>query len=529
MGATQPITARGFWATLIWAYVLVYTALLVAGFVRTGFHVGHNDFWGNYYQATQLDWSIPETLYDGFFPIGYPLYLRYGPFDDPIGAAFSLNAGAALVLLGLAGVYTLTLTPGPWAVASVVTLSLVPRLFAYAIAPTSDLIMTTLTFVGAASLAYGSITESITPGRRYLAWIAAGVLFGMAALLRQHGLVLAAGFLLGAGIVRRSLIPLIVPGAICALLYVPQIWINLNAGHSPFETYQHINIYKMIHRVRLYDVPADLPASPLAIIADAPAAFLSEWLKHFASMLPLLLPAALCALLARPRVIGKLGAIVVIAGVPYCAAVALGWSARAPLPLIPWTVITAACLAWEIDRRLCERGARGRDDARLLRRTSAILLALVLVSFAMRDLRLVRAYGRQHDRYVAVERALRDDGVVHPKQVFTTDPTLYLPNTPPYHAYFNGGWLRFSLYEYEERYPNLDLSSVTALARDARREGVTHLALTRAGANLSFALDHLYRHPQAHQGDFFYMGRVGPYRLYRRREPTPPALLTPQG
>lgn len=515
---------RAFWAGLIWIYVLAYTFLLVLGYVRTGFHVAHNDFWGNYYQAEHLDFSNPKTLYDGFFPIGYPVLLRYGPFDDPVGAAFALNAGAALVLAGLVGIFALTLLPGPWALATVVTLTLVPQLFAYTLAPVSDLPMTMLAFFAAAILFVGTTAKTSSRALRVAAWAVAGLVFGIAGLLRQHALVLAAGFGLGAVVLRKSLWPLLVTGLVCALAYTPQIVINLQSGHGAFETYQYINVYKMVHDVRLYDVPADLPPGIGAIIRDAPGLFAFRWLTHFAEMLPLLVPAALCAFFARTAAFRKLGILVLIAGLPYAAAVALGWSERAVLPLLPWTVITLACAFREVYNRLAARGHHGRDDARLLVNTGAIAGLLVLVAFAARDTRLVRAFEIQHREYVAIEQVLREDGVVHPKQVFTTDPTLYLPNTPPYHTYFNGGWLRFSLYQYAERYPNLDTASVTELAADARREGVTHLVLTPAGKNLSFALDELYRDPNEFSATFLYLGAIDGYHLYRRREHAPAVL-----
>src|SRR5262245_25218531 len=52
--------------------------LYAASALATSGHVALNDFWGNLFIATHLELSVPQSLYSGFYPIGYPLLLRAG-------------------------------------------------------------------------------------------------------------------------------------------------------------------------------------------------------------------------------------------------------------------------------------------------------------------------------------------------------------------------------------------------------------------------------------------------------------------
>jgi len=64
---------RRLWVSALLACAALYALALVAAGRATGFHVGLNDFWGNYYLSSAADLSRPGTLYNGFFPFGYTL------------------------------------------------------------------------------------------------------------------------------------------------------------------------------------------------------------------------------------------------------------------------------------------------------------------------------------------------------------------------------------------------------------------------------------------------------------------------
>ena len=81
-------------------YLLIYGLFcLFVGFL-TNFHVYSNDFWGNLFMAEHLDISQPESFYNGFFPLGYAVYLRLFSFGDSIISGYLTNILLGLVMLG---------------------------------------------------------------------------------------------------------------------------------------------------------------------------------------------------------------------------------------------------------------------------------------------------------------------------------------------------------------------------------------------------------------------------------------------
>jgi hypothetical protein len=406
----------------------------------------------------------------------------------------------------------LLLVSGPWALVSTIALSLIPRMFQHVLTPTADIPMLIPLTLGAAALIGGAVTDSL-PRRRLVVMLAAGLLLGAAALLRQHALALAAGLLVGCVIVRpRAIGWVLIAGAACAAGYSPQVVVNVLAGHGPLETAQYVNVYKMTHGVELRDIPLDLTHNVREIVSEDPRQFFGQWAHHFARMLPLLLPAAAAAFWPGDAALRRAGRIMAIAGVVYFAAVAMGWSHRAILPILPWTVaLTAALLA------RVRAGVAMRDESAARRLVAVGAIALVAVgAFASnRNALLLSYYLIEHDRFASVERLVESTGAVHPKQVYTTDGSMYLPLTPPHFPYFDGTWGVFSLYQYAERYPRLDKSSVEAFHRDCVREGITHVVLAPNAAEVSETLG-LIRDSKAPAPGFEKLGEISGYVIFRR-------------
>lgn len=495
----------------IWTYACFYSLALLFLNYWNGFHIGVNDFWANYYQADNQDFTDAATLYDGFFPIGYPTLLRLAPGDDYVEAGFAITAACRLLLIGVFGTIALRYLPGLWALGTTAALSILPRVFENIFSPAADLPMLLLGVVGAGLLLTAG--ESAHPPRtRALLWVAAGAAFGLSGLVRQHGLVLAAGFMLGALITKpRDFFYIVLCGLACTMVYAPQFVVNIKSGHGLFETMQHVNVYKMMYGVELRDVPLDLAPDVRKLIADDPARFFAAWSRHVLGMGPVLIPAVLAALAVRDAVLRRLGFIVLAAGVPYLCAVALGWSARAVLPMIPWAALLTACLLQRAQAYVAARVGR-----RAVFNGIAGVALLVMAALASeQNARLARAYLHDHHRYSEVETMVVGQGVVHPKQVYTTDGSLYLPLTRPHWPYFDGTWAHYSLYDYAERYPRLNTKTVQAFARDCTRQGITHVALTGDAPEIGPALGELLARPDGHT-EFEYVGHVGNYALYRR-------------
>ncbi len=497
-----------------WLYACAYSVVLLALDVWTGFHIGLNDYWGGYYQAENIDFTDPQTLYEGFFPIGYPVLLRLAPGDDFIKAGFAIAAACRILLIGAFGTLALRLLSRAWAMMAMVALSFVPRVFENVLTPASDLPMMTLSLAGSACFFLAVVPEG-PRSRRWALYLAGGALLGLSGLIRQHALVFAAGMMLGAAVLRpRDIGRIFVSGLVCGLAYSPQIVVNLLAHRGPLETAQYVNVYKIVHGLNeVRDIPLDLAPDVPAIIAENPFRFFGEWSRHFFRMLPLLVPALLSALYLRDPVLRRAGRMIAIAGLLYLAVVASGWSARAVLPVVPWAVLLAAWLAQRAQSYAARRvGVRMALGAML-----GCAMFLLAAWASKQNANLVRYYLQEHHYYSEVERALTADGVVHPKQVYATDGSLYFPMTPPHWPYFDGSWGLFTLYKYAERYPRLNAGTLAEFHDDCLRQGITHIALDYRARDVSAALEDLYRNPEVH-AEFQYMGRIGIYTLFRRSD-----------
>ena len=89
---------RRLWVSALLACAALYALALVAAGRATGFHVGLNDFWGNYYLSSAADLSRPGTLYNGFFPFGYTLATRLIGGGSPAFGMFLVNVALAVLL-----------------------------------------------------------------------------------------------------------------------------------------------------------------------------------------------------------------------------------------------------------------------------------------------------------------------------------------------------------------------------------------------------------------------------------------------
>ncbi|MFW6159260.1 MAG: hypothetical protein ACOC8E_07885 [Planctomycetota bacterium] len=203
--------------------VLVLSGLfgIVALFIFVGcgvaldFHVGLNDFWMVRFYAEKMTLSEPASLYNGFFPIGYPLLLKLVPSGAVLPAAYMFSAvcGALVVVaaaLLLGGVF------GRWgAAAGFLVATFHPLVFRYG--------NTAGPYVGTAAFTALAVyllwkdafrTEEGRPSQANLVF--AGLLLGLAALFRSHCIVSSGAVLISycgpaapgiAGPLRRSLRP----------------------------------------------------------------------------------------------------------------------------------------------------------------------------------------------------------------------------------------------------------------------------------------------------------------------------------
>ena len=76
-----PLTVkRNYWSIAFIAYLLIYGVFSLLIGLYINFHVSVNDFWGNLYMAEHLDITNLESFYNGFYPLGYAVYLKIFSF-----------------------------------------------------------------------------------------------------------------------------------------------------------------------------------------------------------------------------------------------------------------------------------------------------------------------------------------------------------------------------------------------------------------------------------------------------------------
>src|SRR5450759_331960 len=226
--------------------------------VLTDLHTPLNDFWGNYYLSQRLDPRHLDTLYDGFYPVGYTVLLRLLPrFGYPPFSALGINAVLTwLLAFSMLGVLRLR---GLGILPSLIAASLVfrfPQVFEYLYTPGADAGAMVFFTLGT----YALLLALLAPTPRTWWYALSGGLLGMAALWRYHAL-LAGVFLLAAAALayRKRIAGVMLALASYALVYGGQITVNLLSGHSPFQTYQAFNIYQHVHPVNWYHT-AELPS-----------------------------------------------------------------------------------------------------------------------------------------------------------------------------------------------------------------------------------------------------------------------------
>ena len=502
---------RRLWGAALLVCAALYALLLVAAGRATGFHVGLNDFWGNYYLASAAALSRPGTLYNGFFPCGYTLATRLiGGANPAFGMYLANIALAALLALSVAAAAWRLLSPA-WALAALAAVCVWPAMFRCAVTIGPDLGSAAWFTAGAAVLLVAMDGGKAAEGRKWL-WFAGGLLLGLSGLWRYHGLVAGGALLVALACAGFRLRTAGLAAAGMLVAYSPQFAVNLLAGKGLLQTDQAFNVYKLIHGVDWLRINPDaVPDSVLKIIADDPARFA---LRYAAGLLRLLwlLVAALVALAfgASDSIRRASGAIAMTVGI-YCLVVAAGDSPRADRAVLPLVVFACTVIAHAV----IHRGLRDQEapfQRWVLRAGGGLCLAMYLAFALQTNAELVQAWVRDHAQYRAVERLLRADGVRSAKQVFSNDVRLYLPGTPPLQLWQNGNWMRFDQ-SYNQRYPDLPDDSMDSFLRACREKGITHLVLTGSAGDLLPELQAIYGGQPARP--VHPLGERGVYRVFR--------------
>lgn len=417
-----------------------------------------NDVFLLRWQADHLSLHAPESFFNGFFPIGYPLILHAATITgNPVLCMILFQIALAPLYVTL--VYRLFVRLFPsisgerWRSAAI-ALPLV--LFA---PPVIHAILSAMPdFFAALTVLVGC--HFLIRERRW-DFLLAGMCVGLGCLFRSHILALLVtislsillfqdgrrlraftGFCIGA-------IPFVI------IQGLVQVW----SGHGFFENAQAFNIWKTMHGMDWSNPPALNQASAISLIGENMGLFVpavGNWLLRysfyfipFVGVLALSVFRVRIGTLAMPRSLVSLAA----AALMYLVITAAGVSVSAFTPILP---IAAVCVIPLMEYALSGTSLRFRD------RTISTVATLVwiasvtgIVIFTMREAARVNDYTNiermlqldsRSDAQTPNERALT---------IYTDDYDFYFPGLQYQAPRNTGGWGEVGLPGYFKEFPHI--------------------------------------------------------------------------
>jgi hypothetical protein len=444
-----------------------------------------NDFLGNYYLSTVMNFSDIRSLYDGFNPVGYTLLLKVLVGKGvPAIAAYYVNVILSLLLMIVMAWHLKKENRGFLFPMWLIFFILFPRTFHYQITPGPD----------AAAMALFTIGVLLQLGRYHvppsldqkaqsrpaplLMSIAGGISMGIGALFRYHVLVASILFLAAIFVVmarERKLTAMC--GMSLIVTYAPQVIVNLATGHGPLETSFALNLYNLVYGLNWAHIGELLPLpSAKTIIFDAPLLFITHYLKGAAELGIFAIPPIAYGVLAPPER-KKTGYACAAFCILYALFFGISASSRAVLLLIPLSllffikVLFIAALPFRI------------------RRIAIILTLLCGCLFLAKDAHKVLFFKEQRDIYRKMEAFFIANGVKKAQEVYGTDCSIYLSKLYPYIPLMNGGWARLGSYRYSDFFPELNIGSIDSFYADCARRRVSYVVLN---SDASLVVDFCY-------------------------------------
>ncbi len=447
----------------------------------TEFHALGNDYWNILYYGRHMTLSQPESLYNGFFPIGYAFLIGQMPFTYVLPLSYILNA--LLFGLFLASVSTLVSYTGSIPATIIAFYSAVAAPFVYqnAITLGPDIGAAAFTAFAVFLLLNDWFSEEqsrLTDSRAILA----GISLGFSFLWRTHALVsilaiLAGYFLLTKLHPLRSSILLLVSTISVAGL---QVLVNLISSHGPFETAQAFNLYKFFHGVDWTHPPGPEEIEKFSLfktIAEDPVRawglyrpFLFYFLSHtWAAFLAF-------ALSPRSRY-ARFSLFSFIFIVLYAIPISLSDSARSPVVLMTIFLPSVAILLVV----LIEIAKRLLPNLHFLEWVvTGLFIAAGFQTFSnwlLYDIGITRAAIAERRVLSVIEQTLVSNGMTSPTEVFADRYDFYTPATMPYRARSIDKWSLNWFWGMEEEYPLLPNDSWESFSTACREQGIRFLVL----------------------------------------------------
>jgi hypothetical protein len=500
-------------------FLLVYPILF--GFlsfllnVALDFQQLHNDFWDTYFIARHLHISIPASLYNPLFPIGYCSFLKLIMGKGvPVVPAIIANIGFGMATL-FTCIYVYKKYLSLWvALISLILLSLFPKFFHYFNVGGADPMSVMFFTLGTAIIALNLASPSPHQRWAYIRFLAAGSLMGLSAITRYHVFVGSVLFLIAFLIFYRKEwknFAIAFVGMIS--IYSIQWAINLISGHSLFETgYGSINIYNLMYNVNYYKTTTlHLPVSALQIVLQDPLLFFSKYMVTLLSLAPCYMPPVIAAFIVKERTGRNLSRGIALWSIFYFGLFATSTSERQMLIVLPWTLLSSGFILQELWHLV---NSKSVFKSHQIYRFSLIALILIsMAGLAAKDFMNSMRRANARSAYCTVESYLANSGCTKANQTFATDFDLYFRSLPYCIPYFNGGAPRNGTYLYDKEFPEFPAGSINEFADSCLRRGVRFVILTPACDSLSVELRKVYDEKPAN-GVLMFRKEISDLRIF---------------
>lgn len=481
------------------------------------FHVVLNDFWTVFYYARNLTQSIPESLQNSLFPVGYAAVLRLMPVRHALWMAFYLNAGLASLSVTAASALALA-GNNTWRTVLVGLVAIFhPLTFRYANTLGPDIGVAAFIALGVFFLWSNQIiwqpqpdSRAASPAENALFPLLAGLFLGLASLWRSHAIVAGVAVLL----VYAALIGfkpfwrqkslwvtfLLVAGI--------QAMVNLVSGHGLLENAQYFNIYKTFFGNDWLTVPEQVNDSLLSLLFSNPGAFFAEYAPEAWKVLLYAWPTIPLYFVSRAAPLKRFALFSGLVIALYSLPVAFGSSPRAPIAITPLAFVAFGFLVSETLSRF------STHRPVFLAALTVFLAALAWTGWQWQQVnaKFISDFSDRHERYLRIERKLRKLGLTSPDQVFTNNYNFYLPVTPPHYPRSNGGWDVTVTWNFRHEYPELPVATWEEFAAACRATGIRFLALSPYSYELAPYFGAIYKGTFA-PSDVEILGFDGNYQL----------------
>jgi len=467
----------------IFVVILIFGAgvTLLSGFY-TNFHVVGNDFWSVLYYGRHITWAEKESLYNGFYPIGYAFLIGQYPYGYVVQLAYVTNALLAGLLIASVSSTVASVRSMPATLFAIVACMTVPILFVNSNTVGPDIGSVTFTAF-AIYLLWKDLLADRPEDTSISRAILIGVSLGLSALWRSHAIVSAVAILISffliAGIrpfYHRLWMVLSLIG-----IYSLQIAANLFSGHGALETAQNFNIYKLLYGVDWTYSPSPSEIANFSLLETFrhdPSFVINAYILPFRVLLLYALPACACILVARSRVIRKYAMFSALVIFLYAIPVAFGDSPRAPLIIMVPYLSSIALLAIAFIDRV-------KDISGSVTWIPGLVLLIIIVAstyffsqWVLHDLEVLRVNRNEHKVFLSIEEVLIARGLNNPMQAYADRYDFYFPSLPPYQPRQIGGFAEDWVWGYSQEYPPLANDSWSSFSAACFEQKIQYLILS---------------------------------------------------